>query len=106
MVEISGCGNKINEETYCGGHVNSTDVTNLDAIWKCEKCGHSMTPSDVIGVENDVANRLRDSINLTTEHLEEELKEIGKYLHPNHYLLLLAEKHLRFQTKTGRNLSA
>ena len=70
------------------------DTTDLESNWECENCGDEMTSSSVIEIENKVANQMRDAMNLTVEHLEEELLEITGCLHPNHYLLLLAQKHL------------
>lgn len=70
------------------------DTSDLQSTWVCQKCQSEMPSSEVIGLENKIANQLKDALTLTIGHLEEELSEMAKILHPNHYLMLLVNKHL------------
>ena len=53
-----------------------------------------MSPEEIIEVENNLANLLKDSIHTSFDNVEKTVEELSNYLHTNHYLKILAKKHL------------
>ena len=66
----------------------------MNANWACEICKHEISPEKVIEMENDLANVLKDSIHTSFDNVEKTIKELSNHLHTNHYIYLLAKRHL------------
>ena len=47
-----------------------------------------------MALETKLALEMRDALSLSLAHLEDQVEDMEKLLHQNHYLLLLAKRHL------------
>ena len=80
--------------SLCQGNIVPLSATDINANWACEDCRHEMSPDEIIEVENNLANLLKDSIHTSFDNVEKTVEELSNYLHTNHYLKILAKKHL------------
>ena len=78
----------------CHGNIVTTSADDMNANWACEICKHEISPEKVIEMENDLANVLKDSIHTSFDNVEKTIKELSNHLHTNHYIYLLAKRHL------------
>ena len=72
----------------------TSDPSDVEAPWTCTTCGAAMSASDVLVLENKLALQMRDALDYSLEHLEDQVQELETLLHRNHYLLLLGKRHL------------
>ena len=78
----------------CHGNVVATSSEDINANWACESCHNEITPEKVIEIENELANVLKDSIHTSFDNVERTVEELSNHLHTNHYLKILAKRHL------------
>ena len=89
------CQEKIGPlDVVCQGDILSKSPDDINANWQCQKCSAEISPEKVIEVENLLANLLKDSTRSSFEDVEKVMEELANYLHSNHYLLVLAKRHL------------
>ena len=48
----------------------------------------------MIEIENKLANLLKDSVHSPLDYVEKVIEELSRHLHTNHYLRILAKRHL------------
>ena len=72
----------------------SSSTDNMNANWVCEVCKHEISSERLIEMENDLANTLKDSLHTSFENVERTVKELSNHLHTNHYIYILAKRHL------------
>ena len=78
----------------CHGNIITTSPDDMTANWACEICKHEISPENVIAIENDLANVLKDSLQTSFDNVEKSIEELSNHLHTNHYIYLLAKRHL------------
>ena len=81
-------------DIICHGHIVPTSPDDINANWICEICRNEISPDKVIEIENGLANLLKDSVHSSFENVEKVVGELSNHLHSNHYLQILAKRHL------------
>lgn len=71
----------------CGGPQLPSNPTNLDTAWQCEKCKISLPNEDVMEFVNHLGNEVDKVLtkNPGLKELEDILRKLLVFLHPNHY---------------------
>jgi len=82
------------QDHRCLGLVMASSGSDVEADWNCRKCGNASSPADIVALETKLALEMRDALSLSLAHLEDQVEDMEKLLHQNHYLLLLAKRHL------------
>jgi len=74
--------------------VTSNDASDSQALWSCNKCAANLTAEEVHNIENRIALKMQLIKHSNVEEFEEMLKNAGKELHENHFLMILLKRHL------------
>ena len=78
----------------CHGNILTTVPNDINANWRCETCHHEITPEKLLEMENKLANILKDCIHTSFKNVEKTINELSDHLHTNHYIYILAKRHL------------
>ena len=78
----------------CHGNILTTIPNDICANWRCETCHHEISPEKLLEMENKLANTLKDCIHTSFENVEKTIQELSNHLHTNHYIYILAKRHL------------
>ena len=78
----------------CHGNILTTIPNDICANWRCETCHHEISPEKLLEMENKLANTLKDCIHTSFENVEKTIQELSNHLHTNHYIYVLAKRHL------------
>ncbi|XP_045477345.1 SET domain-containing protein SmydA-8-like [Harmonia axyridis] len=75
------------EKEPCGGSQLPSNPTDLNSVWNCDKCKISLPNDDVMEFVNHLGNEVDKVLakDAGVKDLEDILKKLLVFLHPNHY---------------------